>query len=171
MTLPLTYKAGNCYINASINRAHHYKDLGLKMVIGSLGINGWFEFGGRRWAKSDFAAKINGYVTDSHCWLEDAEGNVYDFLFPEYQYWVRIRTDMPMRMTGLIEGVSKKTLARSGIEYVPAPMDAQMLLASATGAHVRDTVSGLISGSAFWVGNYVMINPVSLVRKAICMRR
>lgn len=153
-SLPLTYKANNCYINAFINKTHHYKDKTLKMVIGSFAINGWFEFGGKHWTKADFAKKIHGVSSDSHCWLEDADGNVYDFIFPEYNFWVGIRTRKPMRRTGLVEGVSKADLLADGIEYVPAPLDAQLLLATATGKFVRNAVQKLISGEARWHGDY-----------------
>ena len=145
-TFPLTYKSGNCYLNAFINKEHHYKDKKLKMVIGSLGINNWFEYGGKHWTKADFAKKVRGYITDSHCWLEDADGNVYDYLFEDYDYWVGVRTGKSMRRKGLLEGVSKADLLADGIEYVPAPLDAQLHLASATGMYVRTTVKALISG-------------------------
>jgi hypothetical protein len=153
ISLPLTYKCGNCHINAFINKWHHYKDKSLKMVIGSFAINNWFEFGGKHWAKADFAFNIVGYETDSHCWLEDDDGNVYDFIFPEYNQWVRSRTRKPMRRTGLLEGVSKADLLADGIMYVPAPLDAQLLIASATGKFVRNVAKKLISGDGIWLGD------------------
>lgn len=127
-SLPLTYNVDQCYFNAYINLRGVYKDRGLKLVIGSLGIHNWFEYGGRHWTKADFAAKMKTYSSDSHAWLEDADGNVYDYLHPEYQFWVKLRTGKKLKRTGLLEGVSKAELAKDGIEYVPADRDTQAML-------------------------------------------
>lgn len=137
-TIPLIYAEGYCYANAYINRLHYYKEKKLKMVYGSLGVNGFFEFGGKDWKKEQFQAKIDGFRTDSHCWLEDEEGNVYDCLFKEYDAWAIVRTCRRMKRRGILEGVSKAELLRDGIEYVPAPLDAQIALVRATASFVKD---------------------------------
>jgi len=159
MSIPLTYKHANCYINAYINRLHHYKDKNLKMVIGALGINDWFEYGGKDWTLDDYKRTMFGHISDSHCWLEDDEGNVYDFLFEEYKYWVNIRTKKPMKRSGLIEGVSKEELKADGIEYVPAPLEARKALFFATHKMMKTTHDALASGKAKWMGQMLMINP------------
>ena len=159
MSIPLTYKHANCYINAYINRLHHYKDKNLKMVIGALGINDWFEYGGKDWTLDDYQRTMFGHISDSHCWLEDDEGNVYDFLFEEYKYWVNIRTKKPMKRSGLIEGVSKEELKADGIEYVPAPLEARKALFFATHKMMKMTHDALASGKAKWMGQMLMINP------------
>jgi hypothetical protein len=136
-----------------------YKGKKLKLVSGSLGVNGWFEFGGKKWTKKDFEKKIDGYTTDAHAWLEDEEGNVYDFLFKEYNYWSLIRTKQPLKRTGLLEGVSKADLAKDGIEYVPAPKDAQLALFLAVNKHCLSAYVGLKNGSYSWFGNYLLMCP------------
>jgi hypothetical protein len=114
-----------CYLNAHLNKTFWYTDRKLKMVVGSFGIHGWFEFGGKRWTKSDWEMSYIKFGTNSHCWLEDSDGNVYDFLHPEDAVWVRARTGKKMPRTGILEGVSKAELAAQGIEYVPADITDQ----------------------------------------------
>ena len=58
-----------------------------------------------------------------------------------------------MRRTGLVEGVSKADLLADGIEYVPAPLDAQMFLASAVGSYVCKVIKLLQSGEGHWEGD------------------
>jgi hypothetical protein len=158
-SLPLTYKANNCYINAFINLRHHYKGKGLKLVIGSLGINRWFEFGGRDWTKSDFAKKMSGsFQTDSHCWLEDKDGNIYDYLFDDYDFWVKFRTNKPMRRKGLLEGVSKTDLRAVGIQYIPADKDTQQMLFLHTYKHCCEAERRLLDGSSEWCGDSLAYN-------------
>lgn len=123
------YQVGGCYVNAFINQKEYYAEKKLRLVIGSFAINGWFEFGGKDWTKDDFEKKMMPGMSDSHCWLEDAEGNVYDRLFTEYENrWVKYRTGKPMPVKGTLEGISKEDLKDIGIEYVPAPKDAQLAL-------------------------------------------
>jgi hypothetical protein len=141
--VPLTYIPGGCYLNAYVNKLNHYKDRKLKIVCGSLGINGFFEFGGKNWKKKQFQDKINGNRTDSHCWLEDEEGNVYDNLFLDYNFWVLLRTRKPMKRYGILEGVSKEELARDGVEYVPAPVDAQIALVCAMTPYIKALYSAM----------------------------
>ena len=160
-TLPMTYKLNQCAINAFVNQKNHYKALGLKLVIGSLAINGWFEFGGKTWTKDDFLAKAHGITADCHYWLEDKEGNVYDFLFTDYNDWVKIRTRKPMKRTGLLEGVSKEALLADAIEYVPAPKDAQLALFSRVRSYLVDVHRDLHSGEASWVGDYLQMSAAS----------
>jgi hypothetical protein len=146
----------NCYLNAYINMRNAYKDKGLKLVIGSLGINKWFEYGGKNWGMAEFMLKVDGYTSDSHCWLEDKDGNVYDCLFSQYELWVAIRTDKPMRRKGVLEGVSKADLLKDGIEYVPAPKDVQTALFLINHKFLRYAYDGLVKGTNKWVnGNLV----------------
>ena len=125
------------------------------MVMGSLGINGWFEYGGKNWTKKDFEKKIMGYCSDSHCWFEDDEGNVSDYLYEDYDFWVKFNTRQKMRRVGLVEGVSKEELARDGVEYVPAPKDAQTALFLATFKFMRDSHDGLLKGTCKWNGTHL----------------
>ena len=129
MSQPM-YLDDKCFVNAYINKFKHYKDLNLKYVIGSLGLNGWFEYGGKDWTLRDFQKRNSGKIMecwDAHCWLEDAQGNVYDFVQPSWNGILKVR-NRPLlgRETGIIEGVSKEELKKQGIEYVPADKETQL---------------------------------------------
>jgi hypothetical protein len=126
--MPLTYFHNQCYFNNYINVRNAYKDRGLKLVSGSLAFNGWFEYGGRHWTKADFAAKMKPYSTDSHSWLEDADGNVYDCITDGMQFVSVTRTGKRLGRKGVVEGVSKADLAKDGLEYVAADRDTQAML-------------------------------------------
>jgi hypothetical protein len=145
--IPLTYKHAYCQINAFINLRHAYKDKDLKVVIGSLGVNGWFEYGGKNWGIEEFKRKME----DVHFWLEDKNGNVYDFLFERYSLWSVIRTGNKLRRTGILEGVSKNELKSVGIEYIPAPIEAQMMLYVNFTPTMVDAEKVLMNGSGRWI--------------------
>jgi hypothetical protein len=121
------YVLGECYMNAFKNLHGAFKDLGLHVVIGSLGLNGHYEYGGREYTLADFTKKWN----DSHAWLEDAEGNVYDFIFDFYgdcaKHWGKKVT---FRINCELRGVAKRDLLRQRLSYVPAPPDAQLYIAT-----------------------------------------
>jgi hypothetical protein len=156
MTLPLTYKKDNCFINAYINHHNHYLDKKLRIVFGSFAINGWFEFGGKNWTKKDFIKNMTGtYTTDAHCWLEDEDGNVYDYIHDGYDFWVKIRTNKPMKFSGLVEGMSKADLLGKNIEYVPADKETQQMIFLRVLQHCREAERRLKDGSAMWNGNYL----------------
>ena len=117
------YSFGECYFNANQNRMTVFKGMKLTPVYGSLGLNGHFEYGGRNHTVADFFKN----PMDSHCWLEDEEGNVYDFIFEEY-------ADIARSWTGSctfpedfhIQGWSKEDLKELyNIEYIAAPVKAQ----------------------------------------------
>lgn len=116
-----TWQEGMCYWNAERNQ--HLFGVPLKIVYGSLGLNGHYEFGGRDYKLNDFKKKWN----DSHAWLEDEEGNVYDFLFNWYatcaQTWGK-KVTFP---TGVeLRGVSKDDLLKKyRLSYVAADAESQ----------------------------------------------
>jgi hypothetical protein len=69
---------------------------------------------------------------NSHAWLEDKDGNVYDYYFPELDTAARSRyKDCPdlLLKPGVIEGVSRKTLAKLGYTLIPFTMKDQCLTA------------------------------------------
>jgi hypothetical protein len=127
MTAPMTYEHKLCYLNAYVNRLYYYKGKNLKMVIGALSINNQFGFGHKDWTKEDYLQTIRGTNSDSHCWLEDDEGNVYDYLFEQYKWWAE-KKKQPMKRSGLLECVSKEELVADGIEYIPASQETQLAL-------------------------------------------
>lgn len=129
MSHPLEYKLGRCVANAYLNKRHYYKDKNLKLVVGSLGFNGWYEFGGRLWTTEDFMKTFKQRDCpsfDVHVWLEDEEGNVYDYIFDEYNTISQIRTGKKLKMRGLLEAKSKRELLRAGLAYVPASESTQV---------------------------------------------
>lgn len=136
--------SGHCVHQAWFNQEHAYKEKGLRVVFGSLGLGSGndphFEYGGRNhrtW--SDFQSFKPGMSAllspadraalarkvDIHAWLEDAMGNVYDVCFPEWTLFAAVhRRAMPEKVRGgcVLNGVSKD-VARTeyGLHYVPAP--------------------------------------------------
>ena len=116
----LTYILGDCYYNACKNKNVYEKKIKkkLKVVIGSLGLNGHFEFGGKNWTANDFYKN----PLDSHAWLEDDEGNVFDYIFDTYgfyaQHWNK-KVTFPLQYE--IVGVSKEELkSKYNLEYIKA---------------------------------------------------
>ena len=154
MALPLTYKAGNCFINAFINKRHHYKNKNLKLVYGSLAINGWFEFGGKDWTLKEFKERNEdgSHRWDAHAWLEDDEGNIYDYVFKRYDRIARIRTKRCLPYTGILEGRSKAECEAMGITYVPAPPEVSKAIFVSQFKVLKDTETGLLLGLARWFG-------------------
>lgn len=69
---------------------------------------------------------------NTHAWLEDKDGNVYDYYFHELDAQARSRsTECPdLLMTpGVIEGVSRQTLVKMGYTLIPFTMENQCLIA------------------------------------------
>lgn len=127
------YKCGECFYNACYNKQKVFFHQGkrLKMVIGSLGLNKHFEYGGKNWKMKEFKQRPN----DSHAWLEDKEGNVYDYIFSHYGYcaeqWGKT-VSFPLEWE--IVGISKQALEEEyGLEYIPAPLQTQKMIL----AHVK----------------------------------
>jgi hypothetical protein len=121
----LHYQFGLCYYNACSNHSIYEKQTKkkLKLVIGSLGLNGHFEYGGKNYTAHDFLVK----PFDSHAWLEDKDGNVYDFLFQEYADIAKLwNKEVTFPTEHEIIGVSKKTLKQKyKLEYIKAPRSSQ----------------------------------------------
>jgi len=116
----LRYVENDCYYNACANKPIYEKNTGkqLKVVIGSLGLNGHFEFGGKDWTANNFYEN----PLDSHAWLEDDAGNVYDYIFSGYGYcathWGK-EVSFPLNYE--IVGMSKEELkSKYNLEYVKA---------------------------------------------------
>lgn len=155
MSLPLTYKEGNCFINAYINKTHYYKDKKLRMVYGSLGMNDWFEYGGKNWTLKDFKKKQEGWRWDAHGWLEDSDGNVYDYAFEWYNEVAEINTKRGINIEGLIEGKSKDELKSLGLTYVEATKDISLAIFLSQKDTLIKVVDDLKNGRAKWAGDYL----------------
>jgi hypothetical protein len=114
-TLPYQNAPRRCFLNAFVNSRHIYKGLNLKMKIGTMKYKQYYmyqeprtiEYVEREWNKYEaFAA---------HCWLEDDEGNVYDF-------WL---DDMIGAGDMRIEKMTKKEIKKFHYEYIEFPKTIQ----------------------------------------------
>jgi len=123
----LRYTPNSCFLNATYNKNNAYRNLNLKVVIGSLGLNGWFEFGGKDWSINEWKQAKKGKCSwDAHCWLEDDNGNVYDYCFNDYLWVSRIRLWTIGDLTeGVIERVNKEDCLKRGLTYIAAPINIQ----------------------------------------------
>lgn len=128
----LTFALNQCFQNALTNKDNGYKTLNLHLVIGSLGLNGWFEFGGKDWTTlAEWKAKgmKGGGSWDAHGWLEDDEGNVYDFCFANYLTIADVRNGRGKMTEGLVERLGKKNAEKKrGLTYIPAPAEVQAFI-------------------------------------------
>ena len=153
MSLPLTYNLNDCFTNAYINSRHFFKDLGLKYKIGALSINGWCEYGGKEWTKEDYAkARQRSGAWDAHAWLEDADGNVYDYSFKWFDEVARIQTKKPLALIGEIRGMRKAELKEKGLEYVEADKETQTAIFMTMYRRCKLTEEYLLSGEATYIG-------------------
>ena len=122
--IPLTYNEGECFVNAFINKRNYYKSKNLKYVIGSVSFNGFFEFGGKNWGPKEFEKRHTKgtHIWDAHAWLEDEEGNIYDFIFPFYNYSAKVNTGRELKVAKntLWEGISRAEAKEMGVEYIAA---------------------------------------------------
>ena len=114
-----------CYWNAVKNQQGVFKHLKLKRVCGSVAFNGWWEYGGAKYTLREFRERPQ----DSHCWLEDAEGNVYDYCQPSWDFYARSNGHAGKLPLGVeFRGVSKAALKAEGLTYKAAPANAQAFL-------------------------------------------
>jgi hypothetical protein len=106
------YKDNSCFWNALVNSQGCYKELGLSIKMGSQAFNGWWEFGNP-------PQKGFGGSTDAHAWLEDAAGNVYDYIYKNDDYVARVRTQrgLPKGFDILCEALPKSAMNELGISY------------------------------------------------------
>lgn len=124
-----SYNYKTCYWNAERNLETVFKDDGLKRVCGSLVIANAWAYGS--------PYKSHNYKknpSNSHCWLEDAEGNVYDYCQPFWDYEVRDALNIHDNDTAYLplgvefRGASKKSLKALGMDYIPASEASQKFL-------------------------------------------
>lgn len=140
------YHDSCCYWNAEENMKTAFKHLNLKRVCGSVGFNGWWEYGGKRHTLRNFMRN----PSDSHCWLEDDAGNVYDYCQPSWAYYCHmngVKPDIPLGVE--FRGLSKKELKEMNLEYVAAPEDAQKALLAWANEPRSDVMKALVASP--WV--------------------
>jgi len=130
---PLTYIEGNCFVNAYTNKRNAYKTKSLRLIIGSVAFNNFWEYGGEQWGLQDFKQKYKaGPVPcfDAHAWLEDDEGKIYDKVFPLYNLSALIHTGKKTKAVNgtLWEGISKSDAEALGFTYKAADKDTQAFI-------------------------------------------
>lgn len=145
MATPLLYRSGYCFHNAFINQNYHYKERGLKLVIGSLSLNGWTEYGGENWTLADFIKNSpGGRSWDAHAWLEDEDGFIYDKIFDSYDWVAKKRTGTPLALAdapadGVLDCADPDYVADLGLIYTPADEATQKHILAAIWPHLLET--------------------------------
>lgn len=152
-----TYAENFCFLNALINQQGVYREKNLKIVVGSLGLNGWYEFGGKDWDTKKFLKKIkhdqvDGFPScDAHCWLEDEKGNIYDFIFENYDLISQLRTGKQLGHLGLLVKKSPKFCKMAGLHYLPASQETQTAILEKIMPYMLIAKQKLETGRGKWV--------------------
>ena len=137
-------KEGDCWFNAAYNKFFYEKKTGKTMhwVIGGRvrhynKLTGMSHPQGFSEVKGAFMLNdllgINKVIkewNDSHAWLEDDEGNVYDYSLPDENAYICRNLPMPSWSVpdGMIEGVPKHILKQQGYELFAFSHTAQCIL-------------------------------------------
>jgi hypothetical protein len=110
------YYESMCFINAYVNKYETFKHLNLKIVGGTLSLDGWEEYGGSNRTMKEWLKK----PTDIHFWLEDENGNVYDFLFGWYNHCAKVNNRYYDFPNIELKGVPKSLIEEEyKIKYIP----------------------------------------------------
>ncbi len=153
----LVYTDNQCYMNSLFNLKHGLANLNLHPVYGSLGLgrqaNPFFEFGGLNFTTiNDFISSTATNTDaagrtslDAHVWLEDDQGQVYDYVTPSLRRICTLRGNQPIDPTlTTIRGLTKTALRQRGMCYLPAPLATQRALAQAFSQSWNDTYNLLM---------------------------
>jgi len=121
------YRLQKCFIN-SMNARHVLEQLAdtkLKIVIGTMSVNGFMEFGGS-------AKHMEKNMDDSHVWLEDEDGNVWDYVFEHYNHYAEVNTGRSLPAASfMLTGVSKQDADEIyGVRYAPVSKSLQKRIAN-----------------------------------------
>jgi hypothetical protein len=116
--------SGECYYNAFANKEELEALFKRKFYvrIGGLGLSGFFEFGHESPTNNNYALK----PTDSHAWLETADGFIVDYAFAHYGYVCDAR-GLPIKfpINKMVCGTRDMLKKKYGLEYAPATMKHQ----------------------------------------------
>lgn len=108
-TLPYQCAPMRCFVNAFVNSRHCYKDLKLKVKIGTMKWKDYYMYDEPRSVESVEKEWNKHKAFSAHCWLEDDEGNVYD-------YWT---SEMVEGKNTKVEKMTKEQIRRKfNYEYV-----------------------------------------------------
>jgi hypothetical protein len=119
------YLSQHCHYNAFWNRKNYepYKDF--KPVWGSLLYKGKSLFGTKTFTFNQWKA----HPDVAHCWLEDSNGGVYDYIFPIYkEHFASFNEPCDFPINWEVAGQTKKELLEMGWEYIPAPKLVQRII-------------------------------------------
>lgn len=134
----LCRKPNSCFVNAFNNQQVYWERHDLTMVLGSLGVgimgdekkdtDVWWEFGSKHFTRAKQFTPRSGSI-DAHVWLEDAKGNIYDFV-PHNLIWIAgfRGVAIDFKQDEIFEGVSKDQLAKKGLHYLSASAEIQQVL-------------------------------------------
>jgi hypothetical protein len=115
---------GECYYNAYANREELEKLFKRKFYvrIGGLGLSGFYEFGHENPTNKNYASS----PTDSHAWLETADGFIVDYAFSHYAMVCKVR-GLPIKfpINKMVCGTREMLKKKYGLEYAPASMKHQ----------------------------------------------
>ena len=126
-----------CWYNASYNRCvyRQTKNLKLHWVVGGImyaksrknrdyTVLGFIK---NKYGEPELRKNFNNYlqVSDTHAWLEDDDGNVWDYLHPEDVERHNVNAPDWKLKAGYIRGIHRSVLAKLGYELYPHPVETQ----------------------------------------------
>lgn len=107
-----------CYHSACFNQANCYRDLKLKLVVGSFGVGGID--GHPSWLYGPKAlGQGSSTSVPAHVWLTDSKGGIYDCIYNAFVVEAKNRKLTIHCAPGVIAAASLSDLARQGICYAP----------------------------------------------------
>jgi hypothetical protein len=123
---------------------------GFNWTVGECYYNAHYEYGGKKHTDKDYKAR----PLDSHCWLEDDDGNVYDYFFNNYNEIAMIWTKKGIMSPQVIEKAPKDRLRLFGLDYIPASAKAQRT--------VLDSAIEVYRGRSGWWSKMMGLNDLDL---------
>lgn len=142
----LAYLDYGCFANAVYNRDNAYKSKKLTFVVGSLGIGvkPFWQYGCKKYKDMKDFARPSGF--DAHGWLEDDNGNVYDYVYPSLNALAIVHDrHIKLKKDTRIEGETKHYLAKRGLHFIKALADIHDTLVGEIMQHVVQHVLCKIS--------------------------
>jgi hypothetical protein len=134
-----TYRA--CWYNSVYNlNQGPFRDAGMRMVVGALRVNGVSVYG----YKNPDDRRYQTYASNSHAWLEDNYGRIYDYIHDGVHLVVQLAQKVPTCPVGEIRGRTPAELKALGLDYIPATGDA------------RAAIIGYLWTTAGWIASDIL---------------
>lgn len=112
----------SCFLNAFVNQKNYYKDKNLKLRIGVMKRFGQLMYPDCPKTEQECEEQYAKYKAFSaHCWLEDEDGDVYDYWHMDFCYVNKDGDPVEFRL----EGASKEDIKEQGYEYIQFPQNIQ----------------------------------------------